>query len=143
MSQDDEESRPTPPRSAEQPDAPRGSLSRFAGAPGTGDGDDPEEGEASVARVRVSDRGVLRPFMRGILVHSLTERGFAFEDAYRVSQAVWQRVRTRQQIDKIELREIVAELSAEMARTGPEAEGRAIAAGPRNSGSFATTGQAE
>ncbi len=49
--------------------------------------------------------------MRGILVHSLTEQGFSFEDAYAVSQAVWHEVRDRETVTKKELRELVAEFS--------------------------------
>jgi 2-phosphoglycerate kinase len=50
--------------------------------------------------------------MRGILVHSLTEYGLSFEDAYAVSDEVWRRVRDRQLVTKDELRALVGELSA-------------------------------
>ena len=88
-------------------------MSRSAALPPESLADEAEdEAGASLARVRVSDRGVLRPFMRGILVHSLTERGVAFEDAYAISQAVWERVRTRRQVDTADLRGLVAELTS-------------------------------
>ncbi|HEB88203.1 MAG TPA: hypothetical protein ENI85_01410 [Deltaproteobacteria bacterium] len=61
-----------------------------------------------------------RPFMRGILVHSLTEQGFSFEDAYAVSQAVWQQVRDRESVTKKELRELVAEFSVATSTGGIE-----------------------
>jgi 2-phosphoglycerate kinase len=90
-------------------------LSRFeTGAPAlspdqaTPDG---EESEPAAGRVQVDDDGVHRPFMRGILVHSLTEYGLSFEDSYAVSQEVWKRVRDRQLVTKEELRELVRELS--------------------------------
>ncbi len=106
-----------PETRAEQ--TPRGSLSRFTtgGSPralesGSGDHD---EQATSRGRVRVDVRGVHRPFMRGILVHSLTEQGFSFEDAYAVSQEVWAQVRERELVTKKELGELVAEFS----RTSP------------------------
>lgn len=49
--------------------------------------------------------------MRGILVHSLTEQGFAFEDSYAVSQEVWKRVQDREFVTRKELRELVSELT--------------------------------
>jgi len=73
------------------------------------DAEDPERGGG---RVQVDDDGVHRPFMRGILVHSLTEHGLSFEDAYAVSEQVWKRIRERQLVAKAELRELVSELSA-------------------------------
>ncbi len=95
---------------------PRGSLSRFeTGRVRHGSdsaGLESDDQTASHSRVRVDDRGVHRPFMRGILVHSLTEQGFSFEDAYTVSQEVWNRVRDRELVTKKELRELVAELSS-------------------------------
>lgn len=96
----------------------QGELSRFeagrgsTGAPGSESvaASEGEEGAAGV-RVRVDDGGVLRPFMRGILVHSLTELGFSFEDAYAVAQEVWRRVRDRMVVRRDELRALVAELT--------------------------------
>lgn len=95
---------------------PRGSLSRFATraalpAADDIDAEDEEESSTSLSRLRVADGDVLRPFMRGILVHSLTEKGLAFEDAYEVAQAVWLRLRGRSQVDKVELAQLVEEVS--------------------------------
>ena len=100
----------------------QGALSRFAGregAPRTDEDstEEAEEAEASLTRLRVADGDALRPFMRGILVHSLTERGVAFEDAYEVAQAVWERLRGRSQVSKEELGTLVDELAAAGART--------------------------
>jgi 2-phosphoglycerate kinase len=94
---------------------PLGSLSRLEAGrvraePSSGSLEADEQ-IGSRGRVRVDDRGVHRPFMRGILVHSLTEAGFPFEDAYAVSQKVWKRVSDRELVSKKELRELVAELS--------------------------------
>jgi len=96
--------------------SPRGSLSRFETGRVRHEPDsqplEAEEQTATRSRVRVDDRGVHRPFMRGILVHSLTEQGFSFEDAYAVSREVWKRVQDRELVTKKELRELVAGLSA-------------------------------
>ena len=95
---------------------PGGSLSRFEAGRGRSEPDsasgETDEQISTRGRVRVDDRGIHRPFMRGILVHSLTEEGFSFEDAYAVSQQVWKRVHDRELVTKKELRELVAELSA-------------------------------
>jgi 2-phosphoglycerate kinase len=48
--------------------------------------------------------------MLGILVHSLTESGLPFEDAYKIAKKVWSRVRDRGVVSKSELRELVLEL---------------------------------
>jgi len=99
----------------QQDPTPRGSLSRFAtaGSPPASPSPTAEVDEQSTThgRVRVDVRGVHRPFMRGILVHSLTEQGYSFEDAYAVSQEVWRQVRERELVTKKELRELVAEFS--------------------------------
>lgn len=114
---DSEREQHTPEGTQGADEAPRGWLSRFAalGRSGTRWTGEPESDQESAiaARVRVSDGGVMRPFMRGILVHSLTERGVPFEDAYAIAHEVWLRVRTRQQVTRDELRALVAELSAE------------------------------
>ena len=100
---------------AETKRVPLGSLSRFEAGRVRPESDsaalETDEQTASHSRVRVDDRGTHRPFMRGMLVHSLTEQGFSFEDAYAVSQEVWKRVRDRELVTKKELRELVAELS--------------------------------
>ena len=94
---------------------PRGSLSRFEAGRVRPETDrashEADEQSAGQSRLRVDDRGVHRPFMRGILVHSLTEQGFSFEDAYAVSQEVWTRVSDRKLVTKKELRESVAEIT--------------------------------
>jgi len=100
---------------SEEGSNPRGSLSRFETGRARGESDseslEPGEQIARGSRVRVDDRGVHRPFMRGIMVHSLTEEGFSFEDAFAVSEQVWKRVHDRELVTKKELRELVAELS--------------------------------
>ncbi len=92
---------------------PHGPLSRFARG-GSGPAsveDEPEASSPTLARVRVADGEAMRPFMRGILVHSLTEKGVAFEDAYEIAQAVWLQVRDRVRVTKDELRALVDELA--------------------------------
>ncbi len=48
--------------------------------------------------------------MRGIMVHSLMERGVPFEDAYRVANAVRQRLRGRSVVAKEELTKALREI---------------------------------
>jgi 2-phosphoglycerate kinase len=79
--------------------------------------DDPhQEGEGARprrvgAKTLVADREAQRPFMRGIMVHSLLGRGMPFEDAYRVAGAVRERLRNRPVITREELRALVSELA--------------------------------
>jgi 2-phosphoglycerate kinase len=46
-------------------------------------------------RTVVEDEAGRRPFMRGIMVHSLMSRGASFDDAYRVANAVRDKIRGR------------------------------------------------
>ncbi|MEM9175727.1 MAG: ATP cone domain-containing protein [Myxococcota bacterium] len=117
-----------PARSDENPAAtsasaaadPRGSLSRFAGreASAPEEEDAEEEALSSRPRLRVADGEALRPFMRGILVHSLLDRGLAFEDAYEVAQEAAHRLRGRSEVGREELRSLVEELTEAAARQG-------------------------
>jgi 2-phosphoglycerate kinase len=66
--------------------------------------------KASV-KTLVADGEVHRPFMRGIMVHSLLARGLSFEDAYRVSGAVRDRIRPRPLVTREELRALIAEVA--------------------------------
>jgi 2-phosphoglycerate kinase len=70
------------------------------------------------AKTLVADGEAERPFMRGIMVHSLLGRGLSFEDAYRVASAVRERLRARPVITRDELRALVGELAGPLA---PEA----------------------
>ncbi len=54
-------------------------------------------------RIWVEDAGRRRPFMRGIMVHSLMARGMPFEDAYRVANRMRDRLRGRDVVSKTEL----------------------------------------
>src|SRR6056297_2891269 len=59
---------------AAESERPRGSMSRFAAAGSPVDRDEEDEADeqsTTLTRVRVDDHGAHRPFMRGILVHSL------------------------------------------------------------------------
>lgn len=92
--------------------ATRGGLSRFEAGMARSPNPvvEPDEDSPRLARVRVDDGGVQRPFMRGILVHSLTEQGLPFESAYKIAQAVWRRVRDRAVVSTGELRRLVESL---------------------------------
>jgi 2-phosphoglycerate kinase len=74
---------------------------------------EPASGQAPAAedrRLWVDDGGVRRPFMRGIMIHSLMARGVPFEEANRVANTVRDRLRPRGVIDKPEIREVLLEL---------------------------------
>jgi 2-phosphoglycerate kinase len=61
------------------------------------------------SRIVVDDGGSKRPFMRGILIHSLMARGTSFEDAYRVANQVRDRIRGAE-IARTDLAKLVREL---------------------------------
>jgi 2-phosphoglycerate kinase len=48
---------------------------------------------SAAKRTLVEDETGRRPFMRGIMVHSLMSRGVSFDDAYRVANAVREKIR--------------------------------------------------
>ena len=64
------------------------------------------------SRPLVEDAGGTRPFMRGILIHSLMERGVAFEDAEKVANEARRRLRGRR-VPRAELAKLVADLCAD------------------------------
>lgn len=61
-------------------------------------------------RILVDDAGRRRPFMRGIMVHSLMARGVTFEDAFRTANEVRDRVRGRSLVPKAEIAKAVREI---------------------------------
>ena len=70
--------------------------------------------------VQVVDAQGGRPFMRGIMVHSLMSRGASFEDAYRSATAIRDKLRGRGRVPREELARMAAEL------LGPEIEMRPL-----------------
>jgi 2-phosphoglycerate kinase len=116
-----DEEREDRPGELDEAGRPRGPLSRFGAL---AERDEPEREDARqggdalerglrgdiAARVRVDDQGVHRPFMLGTLVHTLTESGLSFEDAYRVAREIWLRVRDRKVVTTKELSELVEDL---------------------------------
>lgn len=63
-------------------------------------------------RIQVEDAGGRRPFMRGILIHSLMARGVGFEDAYAAANEVRERIRERQLLTPAELTKVVDDVLA-------------------------------
>jgi 2-phosphoglycerate kinase len=61
----------------------------------------------------VEDGGIERPYMRGIMVHSLMARGVSFEDAYATAHAVAEQIRGRRRLQRSELSKIVQDLVGE------------------------------
>jgi 2-phosphoglycerate kinase len=75
-------------------------------------GDDKQEwsADSDPNRILVEDASTRRPFMRGIMVHSLMARGIAFDEAYRTANQVRERLRGRSVVPKDELTKAVLEL---------------------------------
>jgi len=66
--------------------------------------------EPASGRLLVEEDGRRRPFMRGIMVHSLMERGVSFEDAYRAANEIRQRLRGRSLVGTEELAKALREI---------------------------------
>ncbi len=73
-------------------------------------------------RILVEDEGRQRPFMRGIMIHSLLARGVPFEDAYRAADAVRAGLGGRTVVPRAELAKAVRDILGE----APFLEDRAI-----------------
>jgi len=73
-------------------------------------------GESDPAPILVEDGPNRRPFMRGIMVHSLMSRGIAFDRAYQTANSVRERLSGRAVVPKAELAKAVVEL------LGPQSE---------------------
>jgi 2-phosphoglycerate kinase len=63
------------------------------------------------SKILVVDGATRRPFMRGIMVHSLQSRGLSFEEADGVASAARERLRARPEVTRDELRALVGELA--------------------------------
>ncbi len=74
------------------------------------DDERPWSGDPDPNRTLVEDTTGRRPFMRGIMVHSLMARGIAFEQAYRTADRVRERIRGRSVVPKDELSKAVLEI---------------------------------
>jgi len=61
----------------------------------------------------VEDSGLARPYMRGIMIHSLMARGITFDDAYETAQQVADRLRDRSSVNREELGAMVREILGE------------------------------
>lgn len=78
---------------------------------------DPKSGEKPAVepdrtdhRILVEDSAGRRPFMRGIMTHSLMARGITFDIAYRTANEVRDRIGQRQVVPKEELAKTVREI---------------------------------
>jgi 2-phosphoglycerate kinase len=68
----------------------------------------------------VEDGSGRRPFMRGIMVHSLLSRGASFDAAYRTATAVRDKIRGRELVRRDELAQMVEELLGGALEAPPE-----------------------
>jgi len=64
----------------------------------------------SGSRIVVEDGAEPRPFMRGVMIHSLTRRGVPYEEAFDVAQAVRDKIRGRESVTRAELNALAADL---------------------------------
>jgi 2-phosphoglycerate kinase len=78
--------------------------------------DQRERGTPPGTHILVEDSAGRRPFMRGIMVHSLMARGISFEEAYRTADQIRERIRDRLVVPKGELSKAVLEI------LGPQAD---------------------
>ncbi len=67
-------------------------------------------GDAREGRILVEGDGGRRPFMRGIMVHSLMARGISFDEAFQTANLVKERTRERGVVARSELAKIVGEI---------------------------------
>lgn len=67
------------------------------------------------ARIWVADGDRRRPFMRGIMIHSLMARGVSFEDAYLTANTIRERLRGVQTVSKAEVAHAVQEVLGDAA----------------------------
>ena len=71
----------------------------------------------------VEDGAGRRPFMRGIMVHSLLSRGASFDEAFRTATAVRDKIRGRESVRRDELAQMVTELLGAELEKPPEGQG--------------------
>jgi 2-phosphoglycerate kinase len=83
------------------------------------DDEGPWSGNPDSDSTFVEDASGRRPFMRGIMVHSLMVRGFAFEEAYRTADRIRDRIRDRSVVPKDELSKAVLEILGHRADRSP------------------------
>lgn len=69
---------------------------------------------------QVEDGTGRRPFMRGIMVHSLLSRGASFDAAYRAATAVRDKIRGREFVRRDELAQMIQELLGGALEATPE-----------------------
>jgi 2-phosphoglycerate kinase len=89
-----------PPESSSQDDSHLRSVAESTRSE-AGETSAPEE--RPLPRLWVEDAGKRRPFMRGIMIHSLMARGVSFEEADRAATAVRARLCTRRVVGKPEI----------------------------------------
>ncbi len=63
----------------------------------------PSRSTDASGRIQIDDSGRRRPFMRGIMIHSLMARGVSFDDAFRTANEVRDRIAGRSVVPKSEI----------------------------------------
>jgi 2-phosphoglycerate kinase len=67
-------------------------------------------GRGAAKGIVIEDEAGRRPFMRGIMVHSLMSRGASFDEAFRVANAVREKIRGRGVVSPKDLVRVVREV---------------------------------
>ena len=80
---------------------------------------DPRGTRNKAPRTMVEDEQGRRPYMRGIMVHSLMARGASFEDAYQSATMIRDKLRGREVVDRAEIRSLVEEMLGEHLEARP------------------------
>lgn len=74
------------------------------------DDNENSSGDSREGRIWVEDEGVRRPFMRGIMVHSLMARGVSFDEAFRTANIVKERTQECGVVARTELAKLITEI---------------------------------
>jgi 2-phosphoglycerate kinase len=77
--------------------------------------------ERKRGRIVEDAAGRRRPFMRGIMIHSLTVRGVSFEEAFRTANEVRERISGREVVPQEEIRSLVKEILGSVPAEPPRA----------------------
>jgi 2-phosphoglycerate kinase len=85
--------------------------------------DGPSEAGGDRSRIYVEDATGRRPFMRGILIHSLMAQGVSYEDAYRAANAVRDQVLPKGTVHREEIVRLAAEALGPGAAPSPQVRG--------------------
>ena len=116
-----------PAQSRKSAKSPRTDKSRKLAKPGRAETSEKSQKDrrkrgsrsADKGRTLVTDGEDRRPFMRGILVHSLTARGIPFDEAFQTADRVRRKLRDRTEVGREELAALVSNLVGDRTPVAP------------------------